>query len=239
MIMMRTTAALLGAALLIAGSGCRPALSDEQLAEARAAQAQAALLARLIPPQQRLLTTLQRSPYRPGPVGAVLADVLAYQTAIERGAAPGVDPLSHLSNLKRPHVDAWLRTPAAKRVFVAGAGSDFPTVWQFGELLKADGYQVFLYDYCQNFQSGPIECPSATASAYFQTAGQALVGTTEAAVRSGLVRQESAGAPALAAAANRAVLITPTQTATIGEAAAADFAAVEIATHPPAPGGGG
>lgn len=232
---MRRVAAVLCGACLLVGSGCRAAPS----AETRASQAQAALLARLIPPQQRLLATLQRSPYRPGPVGVVLADVFAYQAAIERGAAPGGDPLTHLSNLKSARADVWLRTPAAKRVFVAGAGSDGPTLWQFGEILKADGYEVFLYDYCQNLQSGLGECPSATASAYLQTAGHALVGTSETAVRSGLVRQEAVDAPALTAASVRAVLITPTQAATIGEAAAADFAAVEIATHPPVPGGGG
>ena len=238
-IRMRLAATVLCGALLIAGGGCRRAPSDAERAETRAAQMQAALLARLIPPQQQLLTALQRSPFRPGPVGAVLADVLAYQAAIERGAAPGADPLTHLSNLKSTQADAWLRTPAAKRVFAAGSGSDYPTIWQFGEILKADGYVVFLHDYCQGYQSGLTECPSATASAYFQTAGHALVGTTEAAVRSGLVHQESAGAPALAAASNRAVLITPTQAATIGEAAAADFAAVEIATRPPVPERGG
>jgi hypothetical protein len=234
---MRLVATVLCGALLIAG-GCRRAPSEAERADTRAAQMRTALLGRLIPPQQQLLTTLERSPFRPGPIGVVVADVFAFQGAIERGAAAGADPLTHLTNLKSAQAEQWLRTPAGKRVFVAGAGSDGPTVWQFGELLKADGYVVFLYDFCQNLQSGLVECPAATASAYFQTAGHALVGTTETAVRSGLVREEAAGAPPLPAVERRAILITPTQAATIGEAAATDFAAVEIATRTPVPGGG-
>ena len=236
--MMRLVATVLCGALLIAGSSCRRAPSEQERAELRAEQTRAALLARLIPPQQQLFTTLQRHPFRPGPIGAVVADVFAFQGAIERGAATGADPAAHLAALKNAQADQWLRTPAGKRVFLAGGGSDYPTVWQFGELLKADGYVVFLYDYCQNLSSDLVECPSATASAYFQTAGHALVGTTEAAVRRGLVREEAAGVPPVPANSNRAVLITPTQAATIGEAAATDFAAVEMATRPPVTNGG-
>jgi hypothetical protein len=235
MITMRLAARVLCAACLIAGSACRPAPSEE----ARAAQMRAALLARLLPPQQQLFTTLEPSGYRPSLIGVVVADVFAFREALGPGAALRGDPLDHLANQGSPLAAQWLRAPVVKRVFAAGAGADGPPVEMFAEMLRAGGYEVFYYDYCQNRQPGLGECPTETVGVYFATAGHLLVGTSEATVRSGLVREESTGAPPLPANARRAVLITPAQAVTIGETGATDFAAVEIATRPPIPDGGG
>ena len=47
----------------------------------------AALLTRLIPPQQQLFTTLEPSSYRPSLIGVVVADVFAFRAALGPGAA--------------------------------------------------------------------------------------------------------------------------------------------------------
>jgi hypothetical protein len=233
--MMRLVAAVLCGACLVAGAGCT---SDEERAELRAEQSRAALLARLDPRQQRIFTTLARSGYRPVPIGMVGADVFAFRAALGPGAALRGDPLDHLASLRSPGAEQWLQAPPDKRVFATAFGTDLPPISMFGQMLRDDGYQVFDYDFCQNFQGGQVVCPTETVGAYFATAGHALLGTSEVSVRSGLVVAEASPAPVLPDNARRAVLITPTRTATIGEAAATGFAAVEMATRPPPPEGG-
>ena len=233
---MRLAAAVLCGALLLSAGSCRRALSEAELADARAAQMRAALLTRLDPRHQQLFTALETNSYRPGLIGVVVADVFAFREALGPGAALRGDPLDHLARLKGEQAAKWLQAPAGKRVFAAGAGTDLPPVSMYAVTLRAAGYEVFYYDFCQTRPSGLFECPTETDGAYFGTAGHLLLGTSEASVRSGLVREESTGAPALSANARRAVLIIPAQAATIGEAAATGFAAVEIATRPPVPG---
>jgi hypothetical protein len=232
---MRLVAAVLCGACLIVGTGCR---SEEERAELRAAQSRAALLARLDPRQQRIFKTIERSGYRPVPIGVVGADVFAFREALGPGAALRGDPLDFLANQRGAIAAQWLHAPAEQRVFAAGFGADGPTILTFAEMMRADGYQVFSYDFCQGQQGGFTGCPSEAVGAYFATAGHAFLGTSEASVRSGLVVAEASPTPALSASARRAVLITPIRAATIGEAAATDFVAVEMATRPPAPGGG-
>jgi hypothetical protein len=237
--MMRLVAAVLCGAFLIVPSSCRKAPSEEERAEARAAQLQAALLARLDPRQQRLFPALERTGYRPRLVGTVGADVFAFREALGPGAALRGDPLDHLANLKSTGSAQWLRAPVDKRVFATGFGTDGPPISMYREMLRADGYQVFLYDFCEGQQTELTGCPSEFVGAYFATAGHLLIGTSEAKVRSGLVLAEASAAPAVSPDARRAVLITPTRPITIGEAAATDFLAVEMATRPLARSGGG
>jgi hypothetical protein len=144
-----------------------------------------------------------------------------------------------LANLKSTGSAQWLRAPVDKRVFVAGFGTDGPPLSMYREMLRADGYEVFSYDFCQGQQVELTHCPEEFVGAYFATAGHLLIGTSEASVRSGLVLAEASAAPALSPNARRAVLITPTQAVTIGEAAATGFMAVEMATRPPARSDGG
>jgi hypothetical protein len=226
---MRLVAMVLCGAILIVGSGCRRAPSEE----ARAAQARAALLARLDLQQQRLFAVIEPSGYRPALIGMVGADVFAFRTALGPGAALRGDPLAYLANLKGTRAAEWLSALAEKRVFATGFGRDGPPISIFVEMLRAAGYQVFYYDFCEGRQSGLEECATETVGAYFATAGHLLLGTSEASVRSGLVVAEASGAPAFSADDRRAVLITPTRAATIGEAAATDFVAVEMTTNPP------
>lgn len=235
---MRLVAAVLCGALLIVPSSCRKAPTEEELVEAHAVQLQAALLARLDPRQQRLFPALERTGYRPRLVGTVGADVFAFREALGPGAALRGDPFDHLANLKSTGSAQWLRAPVDTRVFATGFGTDGPPISMYVEMLRADGYQVFLYNFCEGQQTELTGCPKELVGAYFATAGHLLIGTSEARVRSGLVLAEANAAPA-SPDARRAVLVTPTRPITIGEAAATDFLAVEMATRPLGRSGGG
>ena len=143
---MRRVAAILCVACVIAGSSCRRGPSEE----AQAAQAQAALRARLGPRLYPLFASIARHPLRPALLGRTEFDMQVFRGAIERGASIGGDHLDQLTRLGGAQAEAWLRTPADKRVFVAGAVSDGPLVWQLAQTLKADGYESYIYDFCQS-----------------------------------------------------------------------------------------
>ena len=154
---MRRVAAILCVACVIAGSSCRRGPSEE----AQAAQAQAALRARLGPRLYPLFASIARHPLRPALLGRTEFDMQVFRGAIERGASIGGDHLDQLTRLGGAQAEAWLRTPADKRVFVAGAVSDGPLVWQLAQTLKADGYESYIYDFCQGREAwtGCPPCP--------------------------------------------------------------------------------
>jgi hypothetical protein len=167
----------------------------------------AALRARLIPPQQQLFTALEPSSYRPMLIGVVVADVFAFREALGLSAVLRGDALDHLANLRPPgSAPQWLRAPAGKRVFATGFGVDLPPVSMYAEALRAAGYEVFSYDYCQNQQYGLSNCPTETVGAYFATAGHLLVGLRGRSAADSA--RESAAAPASPADRAGAVLIT-------------------------------
>jgi len=232
---MRLPAAVLCAALLLTGSGCRTKPSAEKAAELRAAQARAASLARLVPRQRDVFSTLESNRLHPSVIGTVGTEMPAFRGAVERGASIGGDHLNQLAGVKSAETDLWVRTPAEKRVFLVGAISDGPTIWQLSETLRAGGYAVFLHDFRQgqSLRSSLGECPSALVGAYFGTAGHALVGVSDTAVRGPLFPSTTApNASDVSAGMRRAILITPVEAATIGEAGATDFVAVEMEMRP-------
>lgn len=231
---MRRVAAILCAVCLIAGSGCRRESSEE----ARAAQAQVALRARLAPRLQPFFASIERNRLRPALLGGIGFDMRVFRAAIERGASMGGDHLDQLARLGGAQAEAWLRTPAEKRVFVAAAVSDGPTAWQLAQTLKADGYESYIYDFCQGREAW-TGCPSDVVGAYLGTAGYALVGVTDDNVRPHFVRDAPNAAPFSPEDVRRMILIAPTEASTIGAAAATDFAAVEVEMRMGPPPGGG
>ena len=229
---MRGVAAVLCSVWVIAGSGCRPAPSGE--AGAAQSRAEASLGPRLQP----LFASIERNPLRPALVGMVAFDMRVFRAAIERGAAIGGDHLDQLTRLGGAQADAWLRTPAEKRVFVAASGSDGPTDWQLTQTLKADGYESYIYDFCQG-QGAWTGCPSEIVGAYLGTAGHALVGVSDEQVRKHFVLDAANAAPFSVDEVRRTILITPTQASTIGAATPGDFVAAEIEARIAARAGGG
>ena len=95
----------------------------------------------------------------------------AFGKEFSRGAYNGEKYLGELGKTN-PIVASWLDAPASRRVFVVGAADSDSDVKELRDRLKALGYQVFFYKFCEG-AIGKL-CSSEEVGAFYGTAGHAV-----------------------------------------------------------------
>jgi hypothetical protein len=75
------------------------------------------------------------------------------------------NPESYLPEVSPELVSKWFKVPQENRIFIIGAGKDSAEVSQAAESLRAQGNEVFFYDFCR-----PL-CSSKAVGAMFGTSG--------------------------------------------------------------------
>lgn len=141
----------------------------------------------LFQPKSNVLIPLENLPSS-SPFKIVRISVNQFYRGFTKGAK---SPSHYLQSMraKQPYlVDAWLKKPKSKRIFIIGAGEDLELAKDLSKGLRRDGYEPFFYRYCNP------ECDEEFIGAIMATAGDRLFLNTPSAWESRYVEVEVAAA---------------------------------------------
>jgi hypothetical protein len=137
----------------------------------------------------------------------------------------------YLTRARETHpalVDAWLKTPLARRVFMAGSGHNLREITNIQKALEERGYTVFFYKFCEE-RVGTL-CSSQAVGAFFSTAGHALLFDTTQAKDSSYVELEVKAVSRLVQHEGPLIIITPREA--LGAAAGTAVSVVKVTFEP-------
>lgn len=93
------------------------------------------------------------------------------------GAKEGQTRLGKLDKKLNPIVEPWLKAQEHKRVFVIAPSQSHPDVTLLKSALRAQGYEMFFYKFCEPILSKL--CGSEDVGAFFATAGHVIAITSK------------------------------------------------------------
>lgn len=116
-----------------------------------------------------------------------------------------------MGDVQKLKVGLWNLSDQGKRIFLAGASEDEPTVKLITKALRVRGYEVFFYKFCVG-PNGAL-CADEIVGSYFKSAGQAFVVDTFAAAQSPFVTSEVQLALAIGRGRKFILMLTPDEVA--------------------------